>query len=130
MFMSKPFPNHNSGQDKGQTMMVPTSEEDTPIQPKSKPDLDEMAQQVQNLLKFKHFYNQKDFNPKQRMAINKSIIELTDPSGNCGLVESRSRRSNKFEDGTVVFYDNERCDLPSSHTRPLYVNANVKGIEL
>lgn len=54
------------------------------------------------------------FNPYQRLVITKSITELPYPSGNCGLIESRSRRNNKFESGAVVFYDNERRDLPKA----------------
>lgn len=30
----------------------------------------------------------------------------------------------------MVFYDNERCDLPCYHNRPLYVTAKVKEVEL
>lgn len=29
----------------------------------------------------------------------------------------------------VMFYDNKRRDLPSTHNRPLYVTASVKGIK-
>lgn len=74
-----------------------------------------MAQWVQNLLKFKDFYDQIDFNSQKRLAMTKSTIALTDPKGNCGLVESRLRRNSRFEDGTVVFFDNERSDLLSTH---------------
>lgn len=42
-------------------------------------DLDRMAQRVTTLLKFKHFYDQIDFKPYQRLAITKSIIELIGP---------------------------------------------------
>lgn len=35
------------------------------------PDLDKMAQPIRALFKFKDFYNQMDFNPKQRLAITK-----------------------------------------------------------
>lgn len=38
-------------------------EEDIIVQPECELDLDKMAQQVQNLIKFKHFYAQVDFNP-------------------------------------------------------------------
>lgn len=31
------------------------------------------------LFKFRNFYDQVDFSPKQRLAIAKAIIELTDP---------------------------------------------------
>lgn len=79
---------------------------------------------------FKHFYGKMNFNLEQVLAITKSISELTDPYGSYGLVERRSRRNNRFDDGVVVLYDNERHDLPSSHNRPCYITANVKGVEL
>lgn len=43
--------------------------------------------------------------------IIKSIIELTTPLGNCGLVENRSRRSNRFEEDGTVFYENNGLSL-------------------
>lgn len=57
-----------------------------------------------------------DFNPKERLAITKSIIELTGPSGSYSLAEHRSRHSNRIEDGVVMFYVNERRDLTSIET--------------
>lgn len=53
-----------------------------------------------------------DFGPQYRLAITKSTIELTDPTGSSSLVKNRSRRSNRFENGVVVIYDNDRCNLP------------------
>lgn len=54
-----------------------------------------------------------DFNPEQRLGITKYIIEFTDPSRSCGLVNNRlgrnrSGRNNKFEDDMIVLYDNEQ----------------------
>lgn len=70
-----------------------------------------------------------DFNPKQRLAITKSIIELTDPSGNYGLVKRRLRKNDRFDDGAIMFYDNERHNLSSSHNRPLFVIACVNEVK-
>lgn len=42
------------------------------------------------------FCDQMDLNPKQMLAITNSIIELIDLSKNSDLVESKSRRSNRF----------------------------------
>lgn len=39
------------------------TKEATTMQPDGEPNLDKMAQRVQNLFKCKHFYNQMDFNP-------------------------------------------------------------------
>lgn len=47
--------------------------------PEGEPDSVRMTQQVQNLFKFKNFYNQMDFSPKGCVAISKAIIELIDP---------------------------------------------------
>lgn len=62
------------------------------MQHEGEPDIDRIAQWVQNLFKFKHYYDQMDFSPKQRLAISKSIIQLTDPSGSYGFVENRPRK--------------------------------------
>lgn len=80
--------------------MVVSSSVDVPMHAEDEPDLDKM-EWVQNLFKFKHFYDQMDFVPEQRLAITKSIIELTDPSMSCGLVEKSSR--NRFDDCTILF---------------------------
>lgn len=74
-----------------------------------------MAGRVQNLHKFKHFYDLMDFSQEQRLTITKSIIELTVLSESCEVVKKRSTKIDKFSDDTVVFSDNERCDLPSNH---------------
>lgn len=58
-------------------------------------NLERTAKLVQNLLKFKHFYEQMDFRPEHKMAITKSVIELSDPSESCGLVEKRQRKADK-----------------------------------
>lgn len=64
-------------------------DEDTTMQFQGEPDLNKMAQWVQNLFKFKNLYDQMDFHLEQRLAIMKAIIELTDPPRNSNLVESR-----------------------------------------
>lgn len=48
---------------------------------KGKSDLGKMAERGQHLHKFKHFYDQMDFNTEQRLASTKSIelIEPTEP---------------------------------------------------
>lgn len=45
-----------------------------------------MDQWVQNLLKFKNFYDQMDFS-LEHLAITKGIIKLTNPSEGSNLVE-------------------------------------------
>lgn len=77
------------------------------MQSNGEPKLDKMALKVKSLFKFKHLYDQMDFNPDQRLAITKSIKELTDPLENHGLIKSRSRRNSKFKDGVVAFYDHD-----------------------
>lgn len=49
-----------------------------------------------HLHKLKHFYNHMDFNPEQRLAITKSIIELTDPVENCDMVEGKPRHKGQL----------------------------------
>lgn len=62
------------------------------------PDLDQMAQGVQNLFKFKNFYDQMDFSSKQRLAITENV-------------EKRTRRNNRFEGNAVVFCENGWRDV-------------------
>lgn len=73
---ARPYYN-NKG--KGQVMIVSTSA-NVLIRVMEEPNLDSMADQVQNLFKFKHLYEQMDFSQEQRLAVTESIIELTDPS--------------------------------------------------
>lgn len=40
-------------------------------------NLEQMARQVLNLFKFKISYDQRDFDPDQRLTIDKAIIQLT-----------------------------------------------------
>lgn len=53
-----------------------------------------------------------------------------DPWGSCGLVERKTRRDDRFDDGAIVVYHDERRDRPSSHHRPVYVTASINGVEL
>lgn len=71
-----------------------------------------------------------DFDSKQRLAITKAILELTDSAEGVNLVEKRTRKNNRFEDNTLVFYENNRRDVPTQHNRPLYVTTNVRDVEL
>lgn len=89
-----------------------------------------MAGRIQHLYIFKHFYDQLDFSSEQRLAITKSIVELTDPTKSCDLVEGRTRRKGRFDDNAAVFYVDDERGLPTNHNRPLYVIANVNGVEL
>lgn len=54
------------------------AERDVPMQLEGDPNVDKMAQQVQNLFKFSDFYDQMNFNPEQRSAMTKAIIKLSD----------------------------------------------------
>lgn len=56
-----------------------------------------------------------DFNLEQRLAITKAIIELTDPLEISNLVEKESRINNLFEDSALIFYENNRRDVPTQH---------------
>lgn len=49
-----------------------------------------------------------DFSLDQRLAITKSVIELTDSSKSSEMIEMRSRHNNRFGDDVAVFYDNDR----------------------
>lgn len=67
---------------------VPTSAS-KPVEGES--DINQVAGRIQHLHKFNHFYDQMDFNAEQTLAITKSIIELTDPTESCNMVERRPR---------------------------------------
>lgn len=121
------FPNHNN-KGKGHTMIV-SAPTNTSRAVEGVPDLNNMGERVQHLYKFKHFYDQMDFNPEQRLAITKSIIELTDPSESCDLVEGRSRCRSRFDATVTMFYDVDR-HRPTTHSRSLYVSTSMNGVEL
>lgn len=69
---------------------------DVSMQPAGKPDLEKMTQWYKKLFKFKNFYDRMDFNLEQRLPLTKAIIELINPSRSSGLIESGSRRNNRF----------------------------------
>lgn len=71
-----------------------------------------------------------DFNSKQRRAITKAIMELTDSTEGMNFVEKRTGKNNRFEDNGLVFYKNNRRDVPTQHNRPLYVTAKMRDVEL
>lgn len=58
----------------------------------------------------------------------KAITELTDPSGSLGLLKA-NRRGTIDEDNAVVFYENDRLNIPSHHNSHLYVTKKVSDIE-
>lgn len=57
----RPFLNHNDNKGKGHAMMMSTPASTVGIE--GEPDINQMAGRVQHLHKFKHFYDQMDFNP-------------------------------------------------------------------
>lgn len=95
-------------------------------QPEDEQDRDRRALKVQKLFKFKSFYDQMDFNSKQRLAITKAIMELTNFTEDVNLIEKRTKKNNRFEDNALVFYENNRRDVPIQHNRPLYITAKVQ----
>lgn len=99
-------------------------------------NLDKMAERVQLLHKFRHFYDQMDLNLEQRLAITKSIIKPTDRAENCKLVKGWSRHRSKFDDDvrfmtmtgaasplptmTTLHNSDRECGRPQeSYARPL-----------
>lgn len=54
-------------------------EGDEAVQLEGELDLNHMSQYVQNLFKFRNFYNHIDFSTEQCLVITKPIIELTNP---------------------------------------------------
>lgn len=104
-------------------------EGDVIIQPEDEPDKDNMDQQVQSSLKFRNFYDQIDFSAEQRLAITKAIINLTDPSGGCGVFERRPRGGSILKTA-IVFYRNDMQDIHDHHNWSLYVTASVRDVDL
>lgn len=83
------FKHHEKGKDHVMIVLYVDMdvEGDEAVKPESEPKLNRMDQRVQNLFKFKQFYDQMDFNSNQRLAITKVIIELTGSSGGSGLAQ-------------------------------------------
>lgn len=102
-------------------MMVSVVDKEMVSQPEDEPDLDQRALKVQELFKFKSFYDQMDFISKQRLAITKAIVELTDSMESANLFERRLGKNNRFEDNALVFNENNRRVIPTQHNRPLYI---------
>lgn len=63
--------------------------------PEPEPDLDQMARQIQNWLKFRNFYNQMDFNLDQCLAITKAMVGLNNLSGGFDLAKKLLPRRQK-----------------------------------
>lgn len=57
-----------------------------------------------------------DFNPEQRLAITKAIVELI-AAESSNLIERKPRRNDLFEDNALIFYENNRKDVPTQHNR-------------
>lgn len=85
----RPFSNHHHSKENVHVMMasIIKKDEENTLRPVVKPDLDRISQWVQNRFKFKNFYDQMDFSPKQSLAITNAIIELIIPLGNSNLVK-------------------------------------------
>lgn len=62
------------------------------VTPEGEPNLDTMTQGLQSLLKCRNFYDHIDFTFKQRLAITKTIIKLTDPSRSQASSSGSTRR--------------------------------------
>lgn len=111
-------------------MMISAIDEEIVSQPEVEPDLDQRALKVQELFKFKSFYDQMDFSSKQRLAITKTIMELTESTESANLVEGRLEKNNRFEDNALIFYRNNRNDIPTQRNGSLYITTKVRAIEL
>lgn len=116
--------------DPSQIMMVSCVDEEMIPQPEEESDLDQRALKVQELFKFNSFYNQMDFSPRQRLAITKAIMDLTGSTERVNFVEKRAGKNNRFEDNALVFYENNRRDVPTQHNRPLYITTRVRDTEM
>lgn len=78
-----------------------------------------MAHQVQNLFKFKNFYDQVNFDACQCLK----VIELTGSLGGLGLILNRPHGGRRFKDSAKVFYEKNRKILPSYLNRLLQVTS-------
>lgn len=126
----RPFPDHGEGKGKAQVMMISSADEELTMLSEEELSLDQRALKVQELFKFKSFYDHMDFNSKQRLAIAKAIMKLTDSTEGVNPVEKRIGRNSRFEDNALVFYENTRRDVPIQHNQPLYVTARVRDTEM
>lgn len=98
-----PFPKHND-RCKAQAIMVSHSmmkiERCDQTTFGGEPDLDQMAQQVQNLLKFKSFYDHMDFDASQCIAITKVTNKFINSSGGSDFVQRALCGLGRFQDLT------------------------------
>lgn len=105
-------------------------EKDEQEAPKGESDLDCVDKQVQNLFKFKSFYNHMDFGANQRSEVRKATIGLINSSGGSSVVQNRPHGGRRFEDSTTIFYEKDRKILLSHHNQPVYVIAYIHDVEL
>lgn len=82
--------------------MISAMDEEMVSQSEDEQDLDQRALKVQELFKFKSFYDQMDFNSKQRLAITKAIMELTNSTEDMNLIEKTTGKNNRFENNALV----------------------------
>lgn len=68
------------------------------------------------------------FSLEQRLTITKAIRAHW--SFRKGLATNRWRRNYRFEDNAVIFYENERYNLPSHYNCHLHVIVKVREIKL
>lgn len=80
---------------KGQVLMVfaMVRDDEMTMKLEGEPNLDQMAQQVQNIFKLKNLYDQMVFSPKQKPVITKAVIELTHSSGSSNLLRTGRREA-------------------------------------
>lgn len=57
-------------------------------------------------------------------------MELTNSTEDVNLIETRTRKNNRFDDNTLVFYENKCGDIPTQLNWPLYITAKVQDVEL
>lgn len=114
------FPNHNNKKDKGRAGALCLRKKSKKMQSCSlKASLIlRNGSRGANFAYIENFYDQMDFSLEQRLVITKVIIELADPSRSLNLTENRLRRDNRFEDGALVSYENDRRDITSYHNHP------------
>lgn len=93
--------------------MISAIDEEMVSQPEVEQDLEQKALKVQELFKFKRLYDQMDFNSKQMLAIKKAIIELIVSTKNVNFVERRTWKNSQLEDNALLFYENNRRDVPT-----------------
>lgn len=90
-----------------------------------------MATKLQDLQKFRHFYDQMGFNEKTRFEATKAMIRIAhEQNEESFAVGGSGHRAAKVQESRIIFSDADLDPQCAMHNRPLYLTALINGNEV